>query len=880
MSAKWRRSLAWDDRAFPAWAWPLKALLRAFSSIKLSVSLLSIVALFGLLASVPIGLLALIPTYLIYGLALLLVIAIPVTLALWLGRRLLVGWGPVPRRLALGAAGVSIALAAAWLWFSIDTPITWPSLRYDTVHQTGVRLVPEFVAAYDDTTLRRLPGFEMTELEFYSWWPLRVVLAAFVLNMVVATLRRIEFTFKNIGVLTVHTGIVVISIGSIYYAGLKREGDLFLQAGLPDATTGAPGVGPAIGHFYDINAVALHVATDGRFEQWPMRLPRYNAYALDAGPDTPTAWSLAGRPLPADAAARGLDRPILRPNGSLLDERVSFRVVGYAPYAEPRADHERIDPSTPGAVDPAVGLQPLRLLQLLQYAPGASPSDDDTPAFAFWFLPRDPVRRLAENAAFAIEVQERFDPLRWAALQQPIPERALQGLVVEVPEVDGLAIIPAEPGATIGVGDYDVEVREMLPEPPFPIVTDGYRGGTSSVAIVRVSGPGGEVFDRYVYHRYPEINQDLVQGAPGADGRPQRRDPDPAIRVWFLDDTKIQIYLQDAADGAEAIVRAPGRAPRRMPLEDDRLADFIDDPTPSAPRLDLRVAQRWRHSRPFERPIPTPESEQDRERIGTHRDSLTAIEVSMPFADAPGGTWHQLVWIPFNPFAGDIPAGQDMPQGARRVRLPDGRRLTLAVGPVRHRFGDFRVALADFEMLAYDHRGAPRDYQSTLRVTPRRGIAPDGSLAPAAFEPYTHVTKLNSPLRAPFMESDDRPPLVNLFGRLASGFSPNQFKLSQSGWDQQGWQESQAQADRGEISRPFARFTILRVGNNPGIYVVALGSVLVALGTPWAFYVKPWLVRRERDRLRREHQSEPKPVASPTAEQKPARALETAGGVG
>ncbi|MEO1510524.1 MAG: hypothetical protein AAFU70_00470, partial [Planctomycetota bacterium] len=48
-----------------------------------------------------------------------------------------------------------------------------------------------------------------------------------------------------------------------------------------------------------------------------------------------------------------------------------------------------------------------------------------------------------------------------------------------------------------------------------------------------------------------------------------------------------------------------------------------------------------------------------------------------------------------------------------------------------------------------------------------------------------------------------------------------------------------------------ARFTILQVGNNPGIHLIAIGGVLIGLGTPWAFYVKPWLVRRERERLAR-----------------------------
>jgi hypothetical protein len=47
-----------------------------------------------------------------------------------------------------------------------------------------------------------------------------------------------------------------------------------------------------------------------------------------------------------------------------------------------------------------------------------------------------------------------------------------------------------------------------------------------------------------------------------------------------------------------------------------------------------------------------------------------------------------------------------------------------------------------------------------------------------------------------------------------------------------------------------ARFTILGVGNQPGIHIIAAGGILMAVGTPWAFYVKPWLVRRRRDRLK------------------------------
>ncbi|MBZ0170829.1 MAG: hypothetical protein K8E66_00465, partial [Phycisphaerales bacterium] len=85
--------------------------------------------------------------------------------------------------------------------------------------------------------------------------------------------------------------------------------------------------------------------------------------------------------------------------------------------------------------------------------------------------------------------------------------------------------------------------------------------------------------------------------------------------------------------------------------------------------------------------------------------------------------------------------------------------------------------------------------------------------------------------------------------RLTNGLNPNQFKLSQSGWDRDGWMQTQRMADAGQLKRPFARYTILQVGNNPGIHVIALGGVLIAIGIPWAFYVKPWLVKREKRRL-------------------------------
>jgi hypothetical protein len=142
----------------------------------------------------------------------------------------------------------------------------------------------------------------------------------------------------------------------------------------------------------------------------------------------------------------------------------------------------------------------------------------------------------------------------------------------------------------------------------------------------------------------------------------------------------------------------------------------------------------------------------------------------------------------------------------------------------------------------------------------------------ANFEMYDHVTQLNAPLQAPFNWDNEKSWFVNLPKRLVAGMSPFQFKLSQASWDQDGWMEAQKLVDAGQLSRPFARWTGLGVGNNPGIHLIAFGSVLMAIGIPWAFYLKPWLVRREKKRIQEQ-------VAAGTWK-KPVRGAEDAKGKG
>lgn len=212
MSDKWRRSKAWDEAHLPAALWPVKAVLRAFSSITQAVCLLVLVVLYGISASVPVGLLALIPTYLLYALSAVMAVAIIAGLPLIAMRRLLLPLGRGVRFGILFALGIVLVAGSVYLWHTF----AWPRLRYDALSGGGLRLFSGFVERHSATTLRRLPGLEMSELEYYSWWPMRAILLTFVLNMVVATVRRIDFTFRNIGVLTVHTGIITIALSLIH----------------------------------------------------------------------------------------------------------------------------------------------------------------------------------------------------------------------------------------------------------------------------------------------------------------------------------------------------------------------------------------------------------------------------------------------------------------------------------------------------------------------------------------------------------------------------------------------------------------------------------------------------------------------------------------
>lgn len=847
--------------------------------------LLLCVAAYGILASVPIGLIALAPTYAVYGLTLLTTIGVLAALPAWVASRAIKGRG---LRFVVGLASfLGLGALAIWLWITF----VWPPLHYDPVRETGLRFFADFCDRYKSSTLRRLPGVEMSELEFYGWWPLRVVLLAFVLNMVTATARRIEFNFKNLGVLTVHTGIITIALGSVYYHANKLEGDLLLLAGAPDPATGIPVKGPPQGGFHDNTRVALHLSFGGAFEQrFVPGLPRYNEYSL--GLVTGKTASDIARPnspwFDPQANARTLDIPLPPPKNDALDrslrkrlqaagfgtqeiagilERgvsaaefatfggkanglpeevlrelvrrtlsrsVSVRVVGYSPYAQLTPDYVKSD-----LTQLAAGESPRPLWFLKTKRGGETVPAAD--AATIFVLPGVPATRIESDGGLSMEYTlGRFGGMteeRFRDLSERLPSGTRHALVVEIPGMNGSdgkpvrVVNPVEVGTKFAVGGtgYVVSVIGLEAQPEFPIITPGFEGSTSSVVKVTITTPGGESYDRWVYHRFPEISQDFLPGM-GENGMPKRRAADPAVRIGYIDATQpIAVYADSPApevvravvrrEGGEVTVLSPSPIGTPIPVIGDQLG--------------LVITERWEHSTEVERPMPVPEMQQDRSRVGTHDEAAMAVEVSWREGENSDKAWTRVMWLPFTKYMDNSRPTE------RAMTLPDGRKLTLAFGRIHHTLPGINLRLKDFEMISYDHRGSPRDYQSTIEVDSTTG----------KFEDYEHIASLNYPLTAPFLWNDSRGLIANIFGTFVSGLNPGQFKFSQAGWDASGWQETQRQTDAGRLKRPYAKFTILQVGNNPGIHLIALGGVLMGLGIPWAFYVKPWLVQREKRRI-------------------------------
>lgn len=782
MSAKWRRVKAWDQKNLTGGLAPLRWILTSFSSVTQAVILLVLIALYGALASIPIGLWAMIPTKLFEGFTLVLMVALNVAAAEWILGAAIKGRTTREWTFAMRLViGLLIALVAARLWYFA----IWPMIRYEPAIAAtgapahGVRFFAAFVDQYKGTVLRQLPSWEMSEIEFYAWWPFKTILIIFVLNMVTATIRRIEFTFLNIGVLTVHTGIVLISLGSIFYQRGKVEGDIRLVRNQPPKNV-----------FYDAIIPAVYAwrrdDPQGRlFVQQLQGLSRYN----DATAGTPYAPNVAMH--------------AQKEFGEIFPPSVKIDVVGVIPYGVQQ----------PTWVDGGSQVNPSIKVHLDVDAPDGRSHQWDQRLIGG--MMQDHSIGAAHLPGLTMEHLVRPSAARMADLSAAFPGEGDHAMIVRVPGSNFEQVFLIQPGTVIGVGDtgWKIEIQKIeAADEGLALVSTGYRGAASSRANVKVTAPDGHTFNRSVLHQYPELTQDFL---PGPSGQPPRRvAPDASIELVYLDagQTYLWIMQEDPATPAFRVIqRVPGGQRQEFRVGDgDSIVGELE-----GTKMRFSFNDFWANTTQRLDVVSVPAVEQERAARGTFFRAFLDVEVSVVRADGTKTTLQR--WLPFNQY---LDRDYEFLR-TENVDLPEVGRISLAFGRLRRELPGFGLALKDFKMVPYPGTETPRDYMSTVQIF---FLDEDQPV-------QEHITQLNHPYiyRRPFEWADQRNFAFNSLGWIGSKIVPEQYKFSQAGWD------------------PMKQnFTVLGVGNNPGIYVIAFGAILIGLGIPWAFYVKPAIIRRRK----------------------------------
>ena len=119
-------------------------------------------------------------------------------------------------------------LSSVWLGIGLLATL----FIYCSIGSAGV---PTSLAIWEPTALyplREAPLLEMTEYEWFNWWPFYSLIGLVCLNMSVVTIRSIPLTALTAGVWMIHTGIIVLSLGCVIYFATKVEGDVAVERAL------------------------------------------------------------------------------------------------------------------------------------------------------------------------------------------------------------------------------------------------------------------------------------------------------------------------------------------------------------------------------------------------------------------------------------------------------------------------------------------------------------------------------------------------------------------------------------------------------------------------------------------------------------------------
>jgi hypothetical protein len=633
-------------------------------------------------------------------------------------------------------------------------------------------------------------AFEMNELQFFNAWPLKLLMLLLVVNLATVTWTRIPFTPPRYGVWTIHAGIIVLIAGMAFYYSRKVEGLTRLYA---DARQGPI----TVDHFYDAAERALYVRSGELWTICPLpNLPRFKGYE---SLNKPSLRDIKPALLVRDGEG---DKPRERP---MFKSDVKLDVTGYWPYATISTTF-RPDPSNTSDVS---GIRV------------TVNGVDGTAGEQAWLIASD--RR---NAISILENNE------------------LQHVIL--PDSQGVAALREAAGQmhrlTAKIAGHDVPVSVEVGK-TYPIEGTGYTLTVESYNPAWPMSGTGEIVKALTlmiksptmqYRRMILDGKDLQTdfklddptGGPMGKRQKEPLDKDLVLLYRFSDPFRmmprqgsVKHMLITPRDGKGITIVTTGMS---QPVSVKELPDGAGElelPHAEVNAPFLKAMGQSPADHPDHPPIKVTLQRQD------HVVRDDSVEVVPPAKRDRGfgemGVFQVLrVKVKSGDFAKEllVPYAQDAAEAQWEgdpIKLPDGSEIAMQLGNTRLQM-PAKLTLNRFELIPY--RGGDTGEGSTMRDFRATMTIED----PASGDKFTDVAHMNHPI------------YFNAPGRLPVLGNWLPFRDS--------WLFFQANYD------PQQRWTGIGVGNRPGAWMMTAGSLMIFIGLMYAFYLKPIVIRRMKQK--------------------------------